>query len=116
MAGFDGAGEGHEIDLGARDHARHRGVIEVQGLEDTARDMGIAPDIARLLAVQTAFGAGMTARETGTPPAELRQMVTSPGGTTQAALESLESGDVRRLFATALEAARRRSIELGSGK
>jgi len=85
-------------------------------LEDTARDMGIAPDIARLLAVQTAFGAGMTARETGTPPAELRQMVTSPGGTTQAALESLESGDVRRLFATALEAARRRSIELGSGK
>lgn len=85
-------------------------------LEDAARDMGIAPEVARQLAVQTAFGAGLAARETGTPPAELRQMVTSPGGTTQAALEALERGDIRRLFANALEAARQRSIELGSDK
>lgn len=82
-------------------------------LEDTARGMGIAPEVARQLAVQTAFGAGLAARETGIPPAELRQTVTSPGGTTQAALETLEQGDIRRLFESALEAARRRSVELG---
>lgn len=82
-------------------------------LEDGARRMGIAPDVARQLAVQTAYGAGLAARDAGLPPAELRRMVTSPGGTTQAALESLEQGDIRALFEQALEAARQRSAELG---
>lgn len=82
-------------------------------LEATARDMGIAPEVARKLAVQTALGTGLTASETGSPPAELRKMVTSPGGTTQTALEVLEQGKIRELFGTALEAARRRSVELG---
>ena len=62
-------------------------------LEDSARAWAFAPDVARQLAVQTAFGAGLAARETGMPPAELRQTVTSPGGTTQAALETLEQGE-----------------------
>lgn len=83
-------------------------------LEDGARTMGIAPEVARQLAIQTAFGAGLAARECGLPPAELRRMVTSPGGTTQAALETLERGEVRPLFLAALEAARQRSVELGS--
>lgn len=82
-------------------------------LEDAARDMGIEPQVARQLAVQTAYGAGLAARESDMPPGELRRMVTSPGGTTQAALETLEQGDIRRLFAKALMAARQRSAELG---
>lgn len=82
-------------------------------LEDYARATGIPADLARQLAVQTAFGAGIAARDSDMAPADLRQMVTSPGGTTQAALEALEQGDIRRLFESALDAARRRSIELG---
>jgi pyrroline-5-carboxylate reductase len=82
-------------------------------LEEEAVRMGLAPDIARLLAVQTAYGAGAAALESGIAPAELRRMVTSPGGTTQAALESLEQGGIHALFEKALAAARQRSEELG---
>jgi pyrroline-5-carboxylate reductase len=82
-------------------------------LEEAAQAMGIPAEVARQLAVQTAFGAGLTARETGSPPEALRRMVTSPGGTTQAALETLERGNLSQLFTAALEAARQRSVELG---
>ena len=82
-------------------------------LEQGALRMGLAPDIARRLAVQTAYGAGLAARDASLAPAELRRMVTSPGGTTQAAVERLEQGGIRTLFEQALEAARHRSAELG---
>ncbi len=89
-------------------------VMEI--LEDCARDMGIPADVARQLAVQTAHGAGLAAREADTAPGELRRMVTSPGGTTQAAIEVLQQGGLDKLLRQALKAARRRSLELGGRK
>lgn len=76
--------------------------------------LGLAPDLAESLARQTVFGAGRLLAETVTPAAELRQRVTSPGGTTQAALTVLEQAGVKRIFQRALGAARRRSRELSS--
>ncbi|MGI9329876.1 MAG: pyrroline-5-carboxylate reductase [Gammaproteobacteria bacterium] len=89
-------------------------VMEI--LEDCARDMGIPAEVARQLAVQTAYGAGLAAREAQIAPGELRQMVTSPGGTTQAAIEVLQQGGLDDLLRQALTAARRRSMELGGRK
>jgi pyrroline-5-carboxylate reductase len=84
-------------------------------LEDEARRLGIDAPVARQLAVQTACGAGLAARDTAASPGDLRRTVTSPGGTTQAALQVLEQGKLRELFASAVEAARLRSVELGQG-
>jgi pyrroline-5-carboxylate reductase len=83
-------------------------------LAEAGSHMGIPDELARVLARQTAFGAGLAACETGTAPAELRRSVTSPGGTTAAAIETLEKAGVREMFGRALEAARRRSMELGN--
>jgi len=89
-------------------------VMEI--LEDCAREMGIPANVARQLAVQTAYGAGLAAREAEAAPGELRRMVTSPGGTTQAAIEVLQQGGLDELLRQALTAARRRSLELGGRK
>jgi len=89
-------------------------VMEI--LEDCAREMGIPANVARQLAVQTAHGAGLAAREADAAPGELRRMVTSPGGTTQAAIEVLQQGRLDDLLREALTAARRRSLELGGRK
>lgn len=82
-------------------------------MEDIGVDMGLSRESARNLTVQTALGAARMATETGDPPSALRKNVTSPGGTTQAALESLDAGGMANLMARALEAARKRAIELG---
>ena len=79
-----------------------------------ARDMGLPDDLSRLLTRQTAVGAGLSALESDEAVSALRASVTSPGGTTAAALEVLEGGGIRKLFAEALEAARARSRELGN--
>lgn len=80
-----------------------------------AEDFGFSKDIARKLAVQTALGAASLANSDDTNLAELRRRVTSPGGTTEAAINSLESSGIRNTFEQALKAARNRSIELGKG-
>jgi pyrroline-5-carboxylate reductase len=74
---------------------------------------GLSRDIATELAVQTLFGSAMLLRESGDHPAILRENVTSPGGTTAAALRRLEDHGVRAAFLAAVEAARDRSVELG---
>ncbi len=85
----------------------------VQALVDAAVDLGLPPEIARDLAVQTVAGAAeMLVRKMGTPDA-LRDAVTSPGGTTAAALAVFAQADFRALVGRALRAARDRSIELG---
>ena len=68
------------------------------------------------LVVQTMFGAATMLRETGEHPTVLREQVTSPAGTTAAALRELEDHKVRAAFLTAMEAARDRSRELASGQ
>jgi pyrroline-5-carboxylate reductase len=85
-------------------------LIEI--LEQTGVRLGLSPDVAHRLAVETAYGAGTMAREASESPATLREQVTSKGGTTAAALEHLEAHGVRDIFATAIAAAARRSKEL----
>jgi pyrroline-5-carboxylate reductase len=74
--------------------------------------MGLTANVARSLAVQTAIGAAALAADSDDPMAELIARVRSPGGTTAAALDSLEQQDVRAIFASALNAAKTRATEL----
>jgi len=74
---------------------------------------GLTQELALKLAAQTARGAAEMVLSTGCSPAELRQQVTSPGGTTQAGLETLEKLDGPDAFRAAVEAATKRSEELG---
>ena len=76
--------------------------------------LGLPRPTAHELAVQTLFGAATMLRETGEHPAVLREQVTSPAGTTAAALRQLEVHGLRAAFLAALEAARDRSVELGN--
>ena len=75
-------------------------------------DLGLAPETARTLTLQTARGAAVMAIESDDAPAQLRLNVTSPGGTTEAALGVFESGGLAATIHTALAAAARRSEEL----
>ena len=86
----------------------------VEAMIDAAIALGLEPDTAHELAVQTAYGAATMLRETSDDPIELRENVTSPGGTTAAAVERLEEHEVRVAFAAALAAAKIRSEELAS--
>ena len=79
---------------------------------DAAVLTGLSRSVATELAVQTLLGASTLLSE-GRPPAELRADVTSPGGTTAAGLRELEDHGLRAAFAAAIEAATRRSEELG---
>jgi len=86
--------------------------LVMEAMEEAAREMGLDPESARLLTLQTALGAARMAMESSDSPAVLRQKVTSPGGTTERALAILEEGRLRELFTRALEGARSRSQEL----
>ena len=86
----------------------------VEAMTDAGISLGLNPETAKDLAVQTAFGAATMLVETGDDPAELRQNVTSPGGTTAAAIDRLEANQVRVAFAEALAAAHQRSAELAT--
>ena len=85
-------------------------VIEV--LQQAGAALGLPEKTARLLAVQTAFGAAKMALESSEDAAILKQRVTSPGGTTEKALGVLEEGQIRALFNNALKAAHDRSRTL----
>ncbi|AHK80211.1 pyrroline-5-carboxylate reductase [Ectothiorhodospira haloalkaliphila] len=84
----------------------------IEALEDAAVELGLPRDTARLLALQTAFGAAKLALESDEDAATLRTRVTSKGGTTEQALAQLESGGLRELMLRALTAARDRSHAL----
>jgi pyrroline-5-carboxylate reductase len=84
----------------------------VEAMEDAGVSLGLPRETARLLAVQTAYGAGRMCVESGELPARLREQVTSKGGTTAAALAVFESADFRGLVQHALGAAARRSVDL----
>jgi pyrroline-5-carboxylate reductase len=75
---------------------------------------GLDADTARALALQTIFGAGRMLVESGEPADVLRHRVTSPGGTTQAALETFEAGGFRELVAAAIAAATERGRALSA--
>jgi pyrroline-5-carboxylate reductase len=86
----------------------------VEALEDAAVAQGLPRETARALATQTCLGAGRMLREDGAAPAELRHRVTSPGGTTQAALESFAAHEFHSIVARAVAAATRRGQQLSA--
>ncbi len=85
----------------------------IESLEAAAVAQGLAPATARQLALQTFFGAAKLALESGEEPAVLRQRVTSKGGTTERGLSALDDAAVGLAIGQAVEAASRRSAELG---
>lgn len=86
----------------------------VEALEAAAVAQGLPRDTARALAAQTCLGAGRMLAEGGEDPAVLRRRVTSPNGTTQAALESFTADDLPRIVARAVAAATQRGVELAA--
>lgn len=86
----------------------------VEALEDAAVAQGLPRETARALATQTCLGAGRMLREDGEAPAVLRARVTSPNGTTQAAVESFEADGLRAIAARAVAAATKRGQELSA--
>jgi len=86
----------------------------IEALTVAAERAGLPLETAKLLAMQTVYGAAALAAESGEDPGKLRQQVTSPNGTTAAALSVLMGEDrLTRLLTEAVEAARARSVELG---
>jgi pyrroline-5-carboxylate reductase len=77
--------------------------------------LGLSRDVATELIIQTMLGSAKMLRDTGKHPVELREMVTSPGGTTIMAIRHLEQAGVRAAFLNAIDAACKRSAELAIG-
>ena len=88
--------------------------LVMEAMETAAIELGLEPETAKLLCLQTAFGASKMALESNDSTALLRQKVTSPGGTTERAIHELEDGGLRSLFENALIAAALRSRELAT--
>ncbi len=86
--------------------------LVMEALEEAGVKAGLTRATARLLTLETAFGAAKIALESNESTAELRARVTSKGGTTEQALKVLEQGRLRELFEAALKAAQARSVEL----
>lgn len=89
--------------------------LVAEALIDSGVRLGLPRDVATELTVQTLLGASTMLRETGSEPSLLREQVTSPGGTTAAALRKFEEHALRDAFLAATEAARDRSVELAAG-
>jgi pyrroline-5-carboxylate reductase len=85
-----------------------------EAMQAAGEAQGLPADTARRLAVQTVMGAARMLVETGEPADVLRKRVTSPGGTTQAAIETFEAGGLRKLVDKAVAAATRRGGELSA--
>ncbi|MGH3470907.1 MAG: pyrroline-5-carboxylate reductase [Nocardioidaceae bacterium] len=88
----------------------------VESMIEAGVHLGLPRSTATELVVQTMVGSAKLLRETGEHPTVLRERVTSPGGTTAAAIRKLEEHKVRAAFMTAMESARDRSRWLASGE
>lgn len=86
--------------------------LMMEAMEKAAVDMGLHEHTARLLVQQTALGAAKIALESAESPTQLRERVTSPGGTTQKAIETFQQNGFAELVSKALAAAKQRSIEM----
>jgi len=82
-------------------------------MQAAGRELGLPEKTARLLTLQTAYGAAKMALESSEDVATLREHVTSPGGTTERAIQSFQANGLEALVKKALQAAAERSSELG---
>jgi pyrroline-5-carboxylate reductase len=103
VTGLSGSGPGYLL-------------LVLESLIDAGVLMGLPRQAARELVLQTALGTARMAQETGRHPAELKDLITSPGGTTIRGLRVLEDRGVRGALLDAVEAATLRSMELGKKK
>ena len=85
----------------------------IEALIDAGVYLGLSRDVSRQLSLQTVLGSTQLVKETGRHPAELKDMVTSPGGTTIEALRALEDGGFRASVFAAVNAAYEKSKALG---
>lgn len=88
--------------------------LMLEAMQSAATDLGLAPEVAKTLVEQTALGAIKMAIQSDLPVSELRHNVTSPGGTTAAAIEVLEDNGYQKIIGKALTAAASRSKELSA--
>lgn len=86
--------------------------LMMEAMEQAAVKMGLSAEMARAFTIQTALGAAKLAAASDVAPDELRRRVTSPGGTTEAAIKSFEAEGFRAIVEHALCAAHKRSVEL----
>jgi len=115
---------GHEINVSSEDEIDMATAVSgsgpaylflfVEALVDAAIQLGLSQDTARELVLTMVIGSGHLIEESGIEPAELRRMVTSPGGTTAEALKELEQGKFADLLMRAVRAAYERAKQLGS--
>ncbi len=103
VTGLSGSGPGYAF-------------LIIEALADAGVRMGLAGDVALKLAAQSLLGAARLCLRGEKPPGELRAMVTSPGGTRLAGLKVMEECRLRETLIAAVEAATRRSAELGGRK
>ena len=87
--------------------------LAIEALSDGGVKMGLSRQVAMRLAAQTVMGAARMVLETGRHPGELKEQVTTPGGTTIEGLRALENAGVRKAFMDAVEAAALKSKQLG---
>ena len=87
----------------------------LEALIDAGEDAGLPREAAEQLAMQTVYGAVCLAMNSDRSPAQLREQVSSPGGTTLAGLAQLDTGELRKTISRAVAAATARSVELGEG-
>jgi len=87
--------------------------LVIEALLDAAVGIGMNRELARTLVIETILGSTELVKQTGRQPMELKDMVTSPGGTTIAGLAELEKNGLRQAFNAALASACQRSQELG---
>ncbi|NKB22857.1 MAG: pyrroline-5-carboxylate reductase [Kiritimatiellae bacterium] len=88
----------------------------MEAMEEAACQLGLSKETAKQLVQTTVQGAAQLVIQSDDPPDELRKRVTSKGGTTEAALDVLEKGQVFKAFIDAIQAAQRRSLELSGNK
>lgn len=88
--------------------------LMIESMTKAGEALGLARDAAEQLSIETALGAALMASESSDSPRELRRQVTSPNGTTQAAIESFQDQDFDVIVSHALSAAYRRAGELGA--
>lgn len=86
--------------------------LVMEAMQAAAESQGLSPEVAKMLTLQTALGAARMAMESESSLIDLRHHVTSPGGTTEKAINVLEEHDIKGIFKQAIEAARQRSQEL----